>query len=277
MLFFVKVLPVALMSLSRELIGLWRSRSLLQVLSLRELRARYAGSAGGIAWAYAQPLLMLAAYYLVFDIVFAMRLGEGSPTSRVGTYLIVGMLPWMAFTDALTRSMHSLVESGPLLQKNALLAALFPAKAVLSSALVYSPLLIILVLAFASEHHFAVPLLLLPAVLASQLLLTFLLGYVLAIFAAAVRDTLHIVAFVLSVGMFLSPILFPIDMFPEAWRWVLWLNPMTAWVQAYQALLLQGIWPAAMVGVIMISWLALAAATLNVLIRRCKDQLVDWL
>ncbi|MHC5879470.1 hypothetical protein ACYT69_11145, partial [Streptococcus pyogenes] len=71
-------------------------------------------------WVYAQPLLTVAAYYLVFDVVFAMRLGDAAPTKAVGTYLIVGMLPWQAFGEALARGTNSLVESGHLLQKNAL-------------------------------------------------------------------------------------------------------------------------------------------------------------
>ena len=69
----------------------------------REMAARYAGTAAGVLWAYAQPLLTAAAYYLVFDVVFSMRLGEQAPTRAVGTYLIAGMLPWMAFCEALSR------------------------------------------------------------------------------------------------------------------------------------------------------------------------------
>lgn len=65
------------------------------MLTRREIAARYAGTAMGVAWAYVQPMLTIAAYYLVFDVVFAMRLGDGAPTHAVGAYLIV-MLPWMA-------------------------------------------------------------------------------------------------------------------------------------------------------------------------------------
>ena len=79
--------------------------------------------------------------------------------------------------------------------------------------------------------------------LALQLVLSLVLGYLLAVFAAAMRDTLQIVTFLLSVGIFVSPVLFPTSMFPQAWRWVLWINPMSAPVTGYQAVLLQGQWP----------------------------------
>ena len=96
----------------------WSARALVWVLTRREVAARHAGTAVGVLWPYLQPLLTVAAYYLVFDVVFAMRLGEGAPTHAVGTFLVVGALPWMAFCDAVSRGMNSLIEAGSLLQKN---------------------------------------------------------------------------------------------------------------------------------------------------------------
>ena len=99
----------------------------------------------------------------------------------------------------------------------------------------------------------------------------------LAVLAAALRDTVQIVGFALSIGIFLSPVLFPPHLFPADWRWVLWLNPMTAWISGYQAVLLQGAWPAWPVWLAAGVWLAVGALLLNVLLRRSRDQLIDWL
>ena len=132
---------------------LWRLRSLVRVLTRRELVARFAGAAGGVLWAWVQPLLTIASYYLVFDIVFAMRMGENAPTQRVGTYLIVGMMAWTAFADAVQRGMSSLVDAGGILQKNPLPPVLFPTRAVLASALVYAPMLLLLALGYWPLHQ----------------------------------------------------------------------------------------------------------------------------
>jgi lipopolysaccharide transport system permease protein len=110
-----------------------------------------------------------------------------------------------------------------------------------------------------------------------QLLLCLLLGFALAILAAALRDTVQLVGFLLSVGIYLSPILFPLTLFPEAWRWVLWLNPMTALVQGYQEILLRGAWPPLSVWWVTLAWIAATATLLALLVRRSQDQLVDWL
>jgi lipopolysaccharide transport system permease protein len=257
--------------------ALFRARALCWVLTQREIAARYAGTALGAVWAYAQPLLTVAAYYLVFDVVFAIRMGGGAATHAAGTYLIAGILPWMAFADALSRGMASLVESGPVLQKNALPPMLFPLRSVAASGLVFGPLLLLLLLAYTPLHGFAPAVLAFPVLLLMQALLCVLWGMALAILAAALRDTMQFVAFALSLGVFLSPVLFPASQFPQGWTWVLWLNPMTAWVEGYQSILLQGAWPAISAWVGILAWLVIGALLLNVLLRRSLDQLTDWL
>lgn len=265
-------------ALAHELAALWRSRSLAWELARRDLASRHAAAAGGIVWAYIQPLLIVAAYYLLFDVVFSMRVGDGALRSRpAGQFLIVGALPWMAFSDAISRGMNSLLESGGLLQKNALPPVLFPVRAVLASSVVHIPLIAAVALVYASAHGFGLPLLALLPLLAMQLVLCILLGYLLAVLAAALRDTVQIVTFVLSVGIFLSPVLFPLSMFPEDWRWVLWLNPMTPFVVAYQSILLYGQWPVEACWLAPLAWMAVAAVLLDVVLKRSREQLVDWL
>lgn len=256
---------------------LWRSRGLLWTLTRRELASRYAGSAAGVLWAYLQPLLMVGAYFLVFDIVFAMRMGNQAPTSRVGTYLVVGSLPWLAFCESLSRGASSLVDAGGLLQKNALPPVLFVARSVLAGAVVFVPLMVLLTVGYLPVSGITWALLALPLLLLLQGAIAFLLAYVLAILAAAVRDTLQILGFALSVGIFLSPVLFPISMFPQDWRWMLYANPMTPLVQGYQAVLLQGAWPEAIVWIAPLVWLLALTLVLNGLLQRSRDQLVDWL
>ena len=263
--------------LAEEARDAWRARSLVWVLTRREIAARNAGSAGGWLWSYAQPLLMVAAYYLVFDVVFAMRLGENAPTRAVGAFLVVGALPWMAFCDTVSRAMNSLIDAGSLLQKSPLPAVLFPVRSALASAVIYAPILLALALAYAPMHRFNLALLAIVPLLTLQLLLSLVLGYLLALFAAAMRDTIQVVAFLLSVGIFLSPVLFPASMFPQAWRWVLWLNPMSAPVMGYQAILLQGAWPAWTVWAVTMGWIVLLTAALAVVVSRSRDQLADWL
>lgn len=246
-------------------------------MTRRELSSRYAGSVAGILWAYVQPALTVGAYFLVFDVVFALRMGDNAPTARVGTYLVVGSLPWLAFCESLSRGASSLVEAGGLLQKNALPPVLFVARSVLAGWVVFVPLMVLLTLGYLPLSGIGWAMLAVPLLLLLQGALAMTLAYVLAILAAAVRDTLQLLAFALSVGIYLSPIFFPLSMFPQPWRWLLFANPMTALVMAYQSILLQGVWPDLSLWAITLGWLLALALLLNGLIKRSRDELVDWL
>jgi lipopolysaccharide transport system permease protein len=266
-----------MLNLWNELRLIWQSRTLVWVLTRREVASRHAGTAGGVIWPYVQPLLTVAAYYLVFDVVFSMRMGSGAPNQSIGTYLIVGALPWMAFCDAVSRGMSSLIDAGSMLQKNPLPPVLFATRAVLASAAIYGPLLLVVLIAYLPSHRFQSAVLAFVPIVFLQLMLSLLLGYLLAIMAAALRDIVQLVGFILSVGIYLSPILFPINLFPESWRWVLWLNPMTALVTGYQQVLLLGSWPPVSTWCVTLMWLLVLGFALNRVLARSRDQLVDWL
>ena len=164
-----------------------------------------------------------------------------------------------------------------MLQKNPLPPALFPARAVLASAVVFAPLMLALLPLYAGSHGWRPGVWALLPLLALQTLLCLLLAYLLSILAAALRDVVQVVGLLLALGVFLSPVLFPASMFPAAWRWLLWLNPMTAPVLGYQSALLAGDWPGAPVWLALAGWIALAATLLSVAVARSQDQLVDWL
>ena len=276
-------------ALLKDARALWQARALVAVMTRRELAARHAGTAAGVLWAYVQPVLTVAAFYLVFDVVLSMRMaagagngtgtGFGEPvrTYGAGVFLLVGILPWMAFSDAISRGMNSLLEAGSLLQKNPLPPVLFPVRAVLASSVVFGPLLVLVAMLYVWGYGVGWPALALLPLWVGQLLLSAVLAYLLAILAAALRDVAQVAGFLLAVGVYLSPILFPMSMFPQGWGWVLWLNPMSAFVLGYQAVLLHGQWPEGQVWAIACAWIVLLLPMLALLAGRSRDQLVDWL
>jgi len=154
---------------------------------------------------------------------------------------------------------------------------LFVARSVLASWVVFVPLMVLLTLGYLPVSGLGWALLAVPLLLLLQGVLTLLLAHTLAILAAAVRDTLQVLGFALSVGVFLTPVFFPLSLFPQQWRWLLYANPMTALVQAYQSVLLQGAWPDWTLWAIGLGWLLVLAWLLNILIGRSRDELVDWL
>lgn len=137
--------------------------------------------------------------------------------------------------------------------------------------------MLIVVVLYLPVHHGASALLAIGPLMLFQITLVSVMGYALAILAAALRDTVQLVGFMLSVGIYLSPALFPLSMFPEGWRWILWANPMTASIVGYQDVLLLGHWPELTVWLANGLWLAVSLIFLAVLVERSRDQLLDWL
>ena len=85
-----------MLSIARRLL---RHRSLLVTLTVRELKGRYRGSVLGFLWSFAQPLLLLAVYSIVFGYIFKPRVAGADPYPL---FLICGLFPWIWLSTALT-------------------------------------------------------------------------------------------------------------------------------------------------------------------------------
>lgn len=253
------------------------NRRLLATLVARELAARNAGSALGLLWIYLQPLALLLAYFLLFDKVLGVRLGEGAATERLGQYLVVGMVPWLLFSESLSRGSGALVEAGGLLQKNALPLSLFPARATVAVALIFMPFFALGLVWAVVRHGPSTALLAGPLLFGLQWLVGFTLAYLFALLIAAMRDVQQLMTFCLSIGLFLSPVLYPPDFLPESFRWVLWVNPATPFVLAWQSVVLSGGWPEPVLWAVMLAWFFFAVGLLGLFLRRAREQVVDWL
>jgi lipopolysaccharide transport system permease protein len=116
-----------------------------------------------------------------------------------------------------------------------------------------------------------------PFLVALQWLLSYLCAHVLAILTAASRDTTQALGFALSIGIYLSPVLFPLNLFPSEWQWLLYINPMTSLVLSYQSVLLIGKVPDISLWCILLGWIALMTFILWGIIVRSREELVDWL
>ena len=114
-----------------RLLDLYRHRALIGVLTSRELKARYRGSVLGFFWSLLNPLLMLAVYALVFEVLLPNR---SAGTSPYALFLFTGLLPWNWLASSLTDAASSLLVSGPLLKKILFPAEVLPVVAVASQA-----------------------------------------------------------------------------------------------------------------------------------------------
>jgi lipopolysaccharide transport system permease protein len=221
---------VTMVTMVRELFSY---RVLIQTLVARDLKARYRGSALGLMWTLLNPLLHMAIYALVFSVYVRIDM------EQYPAFLLCGLLPWIWLSSSLLMGTTSILEGGSLLKKVFFPSQVLPTVTVTANFvnfLVSIPLLFIILFLFGARLGWA--LLCLPLIIAAQF--AFTLGLSLIVSAASVRyrDIPHILGHFLTFWFFLSPIIYPTTQVPEAFRVILFCNPLAPFIVAYQNTLL---------------------------------------
>jgi len=220
-----------------NLARLFRYRALISSLVARELTARYRGSVLGFVWSFINPLLLLVIYTVVFTVVL-----PGTHPDNLEPYAIFmfcGILPWTWFSASLLESSNVLVSNGNLIRKVLFPAEVLPIVTVLAG-LVHFCLGLPILAAFLVYYRVPVSptdLLWLPVIIAIQLVLTAGLALLVSVLTAHFRDVRDLVANLLTLWFFATPIIYPLAQAPESVRRVLLLNPFTHLASAYQEVL----------------------------------------
>jgi homopolymeric O-antigen transport system permease protein len=224
--------------------GLYSRRKLIRLMVKRDLLGRYKGSFAGALWTVVNPLALLFIYWFVFSVVLRVRIGpEGKPIDFV-FYILAGLLPWMAFSEALIRSNTCILENPNLVKKVVFPLEILPVNTTLSSAVnSMVGILLLILLVLGSRGRLPWTVVLLPVVLLPQLLMTVGLGWFLAGLGVFVRDTNHSIGLVLTVWMFLCPIVYPASMVPKGLLPWFRINPFLPVVDGYRSVLLNGTLP----------------------------------
>ncbi len=214
---------------------------LLRELVVRNLRARYAGSALGLVWSLLNPLWQLLLFTFVFSRVLDFSIDE-ERTRNFGVFLFCGLLPWLAIHEGVSRSASAITDNADLVKKMRLPGELLVASLVLGALLhaAVGGVAFIVVLALIGELSATTLPLLLVAV-PVQAALVFGLGLGLAALNVYFRDTAQAVGLVLNAWFYVTPIiysLFSISGAPYR-QWLEW-NPLTGLVYLYRAAFLGG-------------------------------------
>jgi lipopolysaccharide transport system permease protein len=211
-------------------------RTFVKYVVLKDIKVRSRGTYLGVAWTLMNPAITIAVYYVVFRYVFRVAI------PNYFSFFLIGFLPWVFFSRALTAAAGSIVDSEMLIKR-----AVFPLEVLPVSAVLYQLF-----------HHAVAVAITLPAMLAlggarPSIHLVWLvpLGVAFAIFTLGVslwlatfgvffRDTRDILEVTLPVLMWMTPILYTIEMLPESLRWLAAVNPLVPFIAALRTVLLDG-------------------------------------
>lgn len=214
-----------------------RYRELLNQLVARELAQRYKQSVIGYFWVILNPFVQMLVMSFVFVNIFGRKdLGVPYPL-----FLFAALLPWNLFSNSLSSCVEALVDSSGLLSK-----IYFPREILVLSKMLarvidffFASIILVGMLVY---YHQGITINILWTI--PIFLIQFLFTYGLSLFLSAAnlfyRDVKHVLNLILMTWMYLTPIMYDMDIFPPRWRWIFQINPMAVFVNAYRQVILGG-------------------------------------
>jgi lipopolysaccharide transport system permease protein len=214
---------------------LWEYRELLYALVGRELKLRYKQTAIGVSWVLLQPLVTM----LIFTAIFGGLAKMPSDGIWYPVFALTALLPWTFFSQAVTRAGGALVSNANLVNKIYFPRILLPLSTVLAPL---ADFILSLILLFGMLVYAGIPLTWKLATLPIFILIAMIsaMGVSLVVSATNVkyRDVGHAIPFVMQIWMFVSPIVYPVSLVPEKWRFLYGLNPMAGVIEGFRWALL---------------------------------------
>ncbi len=206
--------------------GLLLRRHLIFNFVLRDLKARYVGSLMGLVWTAVHPVVLLVSYTFVFSVIFRQRVPTDFPDS-FPLFVFCGILPWLYFQDTVQRSCTSVVDNSNLIRKTVFPSEILPLSLSISNLITHSIGLLVLLAILAYLDRLAEPLALIPLYFLLLALLSLGLGWLVSALHVFLRDTSQVVAVVLILWFWFTPIFYQIEAVPEPYQLLIRLNPMT--------------------------------------------------
>ena len=214
---------------------------MFSTLVVRELRARFVGSAAGWLWLVVNPVLLLGVYSIVFGIIFNARAPSGLEMPFVA-WLAVALWPWLGFSEGIMRASESMPQHAGLISKVPMRREMLTVSSATASFVLqlagYVVVLVVMALV-------GIPLK--PAgflngalVLAVLLLLSNALGLIAATLRVFFADIQQLLPTLMMLWFFLTPILYSPEHLPDELKGLVFANPLAGLMGDLRAALLEG-------------------------------------
>ncbi len=207
---------------------LWRHRDLLRYLVKRDMQMAYANTAIGMFWVLLQPLAMA----LVLSVVLGALIRVPTSGQPYPVVILAAYSFWIYFSNVVSRSALSMSANSHLLTKvyfPRVIIVLVPVIAGLLDLIVLLCITLVVALLFGTSPQVSWLMLAAPILLVIPLALG--TGLWFSLLTVHVRDIAHALPILLQVAMYASPVLHPVALVPERWRWLYDLNPVVGIIE----------------------------------------------
>lgn len=221
---------------------LYQSRHLIWKLAKNDFKKRYAGSYLGAVWAMVQPVVTVAMYYVVFDVI--MGTGKSMvPDKPYVLFLTAGLVPWFYFSEALNNGTNALLEYNYLVKKVVFKISVLPIIKIIAATFIHAFFAVVLLVIAACYGYF-------PTIYTIQMLyysfclFILVLGMCYTTCAVMVffKDIGQIISILLQIGMWATPILWDIGGISPTAQMLVKINPLVYIVNGYRSAIFEREW-----------------------------------
>lgn len=213
--------------------NIYEYREMIFSLVRKDLRGRYKGSVLGFCWTFINPLLQLLVYNVVFSVILKNNI------DKYYLFLFVALVPWIFFSSALMGGATSIISQQEMVKKIYFPREVLPISYVTSSFvnMLFSFAVIFIILVLSRVGFNVKALLYLPFIMVVEYILALGIGMLTAAIDVYFRDMEHILSIVTMAWMYLTPIMYTVELVPERYMPLFNLNPMTPIIIAYRDIL----------------------------------------
>ena len=204
--------------------GRKRFTELLYLVSVTEFKKTYFGTVLGYAWSLLRPLLLFGVLLFVFTKI--VRVGSGVPNYPV--LLLMNVVLFGFFSESTGASVLSVVSQEGVVRKTQFPRLVIPLAVVLTSLFnlaVNLVVVLIFILAFGVSPQWTW--LLFPVIVAVLFVFATAVSLLLSSLYVRFRDTAIIWSVVASALFYATPVIYPIEIVPQTYRDLIFLNPLT--------------------------------------------------
>jgi lipopolysaccharide transport system permease protein len=215
-------------------------RELLYFLVWRDIKIRYKQTVLGIAWAVLNPAIQL----IIFSVIFGRFAGIKSDGAYpYPIFVLAGLVPWSFFAQAVAQGAQSLVNQQHMLTKIYFPRLFVPTGAVGGCVLDYAISFAVFAAVLAGYRFLpSWQVLFLPVLILLTIVAALGAVYLLSALTVAYRDFRYVVPVLIQTLMYLSPVVYPLTIFPKRYQWLLGLNPMAGLIDGFRSSLLGKPW-----------------------------------
>ncbi|MDD2390302.1 MAG: ABC transporter permease [Desulfobacterales bacterium] len=214
------------------LFDLYRNRSLIAQLTLKDFSARYFGSYLGILWPFIHPTATVMVIWFVFQIGFKSVPVADCPFVL---WLVVGIVPWLFISEALSGATGAITEYAFLVKKIVFRVSILPVVKLLSALIIHLFFILVLfVMSYLYGYEVSLYNLQIIYYLPATVLLLLGISCITSSMVVFLKDVGQMVAICLQFGFWLTPIFWSIDMIPEKYHFLIKMNPAYYIVNGYR-------------------------------------------